>query len=71
MRIPQAARQDGAKPMSVRVNFGLRRACPLDENGAVLVPRLGLAYERKSHAELATEIEASFRDPFAVGSRDV
>jgi FixJ family two-component response regulator len=43
----------------VRVSFGLCRACPLGENGAVRVHRLGLAYEPKSHAELATELGLS------------
>jgi hypothetical protein len=54
----------------VRVSFGLCRARHLGENGAVLVHRLGLAYEPKSHAELATEIETTFRDPFTVSSSD-
>ena len=57
---------DAAELMSVRVCFGLRRACP--QNRAVLVHRLGLAYEPKNHAELVTEIEAHFRNRFALSN---
>ena len=56
--------------MSVRVSFGLCRACPQGENGAILVDGLGLAFEPKGYAEPATEIEATFRYPFTVSSSD-
>jgi hypothetical protein len=36
----------------------------------VLVYILVLAYKPSSHAELATEIEATFHDPFTVSSSD-
>ena len=46
----------------MRIGFGLCRACPLGENGAVLVHRLGLAYKPKSHAELGRSFRKVSRE---------
>ena len=61
--------KNAAEQCQSRVNFGLRRACPMAENGTVHVHRSGLNTNRMATPELATT-KAHFRDPLIVSSSD-